>query len=42
LEANTAQTLIEPARTVSNLAKKALADLKAIAAGEDETSEEEK
>jgi hypothetical protein len=36
LSAATAQAVIEPARTVANLAKKALADLRTIAAGEDE------
>jgi hypothetical protein len=40
LEANTALSLIEPARTVSNLAKKALSDLKKIAAGEDDSTED--
>jgi hypothetical protein len=42
LKADTALSLIEPARTVSNLAKKALSDLKAIAAGEDDSTEDEK
>jgi hypothetical protein len=40
LKPDTALRLIEPARTVSNLAKKALADLKKIVAGEDESTEE--
>jgi len=41
LEADTAQDLIVPARSVSNLARKALADLKKIAGGEDESTEEQ-
>ncbi len=42
LKADTALSLIESARTVSNLARKALSDLKTIAAGGDDSTEDEK
>ena len=40
LESDAARGLIDPAKNVSNLAKKTLSDLRAIAAGENDESED--
>jgi hypothetical protein len=42
LKADDALSLVEPARTVANLAKKALSDLTGIAAGNDDSNEDKK
>jgi hypothetical protein len=41
LKSETALGLVEPAKAVSNLARKALSDLRSIAAGEDDSTEEQ-